>query len=217
MFTLDLLPKIQLEQINNDSGRLYKTPDGNLYPSITSILSGSKNEGLIAWRNAVGEDEANAISKRAANRGTKIHALAEDYLSNREVVYPNFLLKDQFIRFKKQLNRLNNIRALEYRLYCDQYRIAGTVDCIAEYDGVLSIIDFKTSNSPKYESMIDNYFTQAYAYRTMAVERYGIDIPNLVILISVDHDYPQVFQSNDFDKWNDKLLKAILDDRNKNV
>lgn len=208
MFTHDFLPKQQLEQINYDTGRVYKTPSGNLYPSITTLLSKKQSKELIQWKASVGA-EAEVIASRAARRGTRIHALAESYLLNENLSFPNFVIKDTWSRFKSVLDRIDNVRLIEARLYSDRYKIAGTVDCVAEFDGVLSIIDFKTSNSRKYESMIDNYYIQTYAYKCMFEELYGIETKQLTVLISVDHDTPQVFTTVDFDKW-DRKLKELL-------
>ena len=209
MFTHQWLPELQLEQINNETGRVYQTPEGNVYPSITSVLSKNKSKELLEWQAAVGEEQAREISSRAARRGTGIHLLAEQYLKNEVPDYKNFIQKDSFLRFKKVLDDISNVRLLESRLYSDLYKLAGTVDCVADYKNELSIVDFKTSNSKKYESMIDNYFIQTYAYKLMFEERYNIEIKNLVILISVDHDVPQIFTSKDFSKWNAKLIEVL--------
>lgn len=209
MFTHQWLPELQLEQINNETGRVYQTPEGNVYPSITSVLSKNKSKELLEWQAAVGEEQAKEISSRAARRGTGIHLLAEQYLKNEVPEYKNFIQKDSFLRFKKVLDNVSNVRLLESRLYTDVYELAGTVDCVADYNNELSIVDFKTSNSRKYESMIDNYFIQTYAYKIMFEERYNIEIKNLVILISVDHDVPQIFTSKDFSKWSTKLREVL--------
>lgn len=208
-FVHQWLEKLQLEQINNDQGRVYKVPTGACYPSITALLSKSQSDGLKQWKEAVGENAATEIANRAARRGTKIHEICESYILNKPVEIKNFIIKDTWSRFKPLIDRINNVKLLEARIYSDLYKIAGTVDCVAEFDGVLSIIDFKTANSPKYESMIDNYFIQTYAYKCMFEERYGIEIEKLVVLISVDHDKPQVFESTDFGKWDAKLRELL--------
>jgi genome maintenance exonuclease 1 len=97
---------------------------------------------------------------------------------------------------------VNNIHALEIPLYSHHLKVAGRVDCIAEYDGQLSIIDFKTSSKLKEESWIKGYFMQCSAYAVMYEERTGIPVSQIVIMIAVDSEHPQVFikKRNDYIK-----------------
>lgn len=191
---LDLeVPKLQ--QINEDGTRYYVTPEGNKYPSITTILSAYNIKAIMEWRKRVGEIEANKISSQASSRGTRIHTLCEKYLDNEELSFKTPLDTETFNRFKPVLHRINNIYAQEIRMYSDHLRIAGTVDCVAEFDGKLSIIDFKTSRRLKKQEDIENYFMQVSGYAVMFEERFKIPINRTVIAIAVDDEEPQVFIS----------------------
>jgi len=194
------LPK--LTRKTTESGRKYFTPEGNAYPSITTVLGILSKEGIIEWRKRVGEEEANKISRQAATRGTAVHKLAEDYLNNEEdwkgKHMPANLNTFQDLR---QIidGRLDNIWMQEEFLYSDKLQTAGQVDCIAEYDGVLSIIDFKTSRKPKKAEWIEGYFIQACFYAAAFLERTGVPIKQAVILVAVDGSEAQVFKVNTFD------------------
>ncbi len=191
-----------LTRKTTDTGRKYFTPEGNAYPSITTVLGVLNKEGIIAWRKRVGEEEANKISRQASVRGTAVHKLAEDYLNNdpdwKEGAMPTNLFSFEDIK-KIMDKRLNNIWMQEVFLYSDRLKTAGQVDCIAEFDGQLSIIDFKTSRKPKKEEWIISYFIQASFYAAAFYERTGIPIKQGVILITVDHNEPQVFKINTYD------------------
>ena len=195
-----VLPKLTRE--TTKSGRKYFTPEGKAYPSITTVLGVLNKEGIIAWRQRVGEAEANRISQQAATRGTAVHKLAEDYLDNKEDwnkgAMPSNL--QSFNDLKSILDqRLNNVWFQEEFLYSDRLKCAGQVDCIAEFDGQLSIVDFKTSRKPKKEEWITNYFIQASFYAAAFYERTSIPIKQGVILITVDGSEPQVFKVNTYD------------------
>jgi len=195
-----VLPKLTRE--TTKSGRKYFTPEGNAYPSITTVLGVLNKEGILAWRQRVGEAEANRISQQAATRGTAVHKLAEDYLDNKEDwnkgAMPSNL--QSFNDLKSILDqRLNNVWFQEEFLYSDRLKCAGQVDCIAEFDGQLSIVDFKTSRKPKKEEWITNYFIQASFYAAAFYERTSIPIKQGVILITVDGSEPQIFKVNTYD------------------
>ena len=182
-----VLPK--LTRKTTEEGRRYFTPDGNAYPSITTVLGVLSKDGIIEWRKRVGEEEANRISRQAATRGTAVHKLAEDYLDNlpdwNKGAMPANLAS--FNDLKTILDeRLNNIYFQEEFLYSDRLKCAGQVDCIAEFDGQLSIVDFKTSRKPKKEEWITSYFIQASFYAAAFYERTGIPIKQGVILITED-------------------------------
>ena len=140
------VPELSTKNLNRK--RFYQTPDGKLYPSITTVLQKRKMAGLMEWRKNVGDDVANYIARTAAHRGTKVHHMCEDFLNNNfdeETHKKNFLPYVLFGQMKPVLmQKVNNILAQECGLYTDKYRVAGRVDCIAEYNGVKSIIDFKT-------------------------------------------------------------------------
>lgn len=197
------VPKLQ--QVNEEGTRYYVTPEGNKYPSITTVLAAYNIGHIMEWRKRVGEEEANKISRTASSRGTRIHKLCEDYLDNKEPSFKTLLDKEQFNYFKPVLHRINNIYAQELRMYSDHLRIAGTVDCIGEFDGVRSVIDFKTARRPKNKEDIENYFMQCAAYAIMFEERFGIPVSQIVIAISVDDHEPQIFVEK-----RDKYVKRLL-------
>ena len=195
-----------LEQINTDSGRYYKTPTGVLYPSVTTVVGEDSKSSIIAWRKRIGEEEANKISNAATSRGTRIHKLCEDYIDNGELDPKSSVFDlDNFIKIIPELNKIDNVHMQEERLYSDFLQLAGTVDCVAEYEGKLSIIDFKTSKKLKKPEYIKGYLCQATAYAIMYEELFGISVPRTVIIISVDDEEPQVFKQKR-DEHVDELL-----------
>jgi genome maintenance exonuclease 1 len=199
-----------LEQVNTDSGRYYKTPAGALYPSVTTVTGLMGLEGIKAWRKKVGDEEANRISSKAASRGTRIHQLCEDYLNNADIDISKYDYNDalNFEVFKPLLdNNLDNIHLQETRMYSDYLKMAGTVDCVAEWKGKLAIVDFKTARKAKNREYITNYFCQASAYAIMYEELFKIPVSRIVILISVDNDEPQVFEDRR-DYYVPELLKV---------
>lgn len=201
------IPK--LVRVDSANGRVYETPTGQAYPSVTSILGLLGKAEIHAWRARVGEEEANRVSARAARRGTAIHSLCEDYLLNKEVLPGPFDL-ETFRSISPILDRINNIHCLETQLYSDYLQVAGTVDCIAEFDGKLSIIDFKTSKRIKTRDDIHGYFMQTAAYAVMFEERTGIPVGRLVIIMSVDDDSPLLFQEKR-DDWINRFIELRED------
>jgi CRISPR/Cas system-associated exonuclease Cas4 (RecB family) len=196
------LPELQFElkQINTESGRRYSTPNGNSYPSITTVLSHSTDKTfLIEWRKRVGDDEANRIVKKSSSRGTKLHQICEKYLLNElnefkiKTLMPD--IKDFFLQLKPHIDEnVGNVYGLEQPLYSDRLRIAGTTDCIAEWSGKLSIIDYKNSRKIKDENHIQNYFIQATAYSEMFGDMTGRPIEQIVIAIANEDGKPQIFK-----------------------
>jgi genome maintenance exonuclease 1 len=198
----------RIQRVETPEGRLYETPSGKRYPSVTSVTGLLGKEAIIAWRKRVGEAEANRISTRAANRGTRIHSLCESYLNN-EHVEPDIFDAETWSSFKPVLTKVNNIHCLETPLYSDHLQVAGTVDCIAEYEGKLAVIDFKTSSRVKRRDDIHNYFMQCSAYAVAFEERTGISIPNIVILMSVDNEPPLIFHEK-----RNQWINSFIDLRN---
>jgi genome maintenance exonuclease 1 len=194
-----------LTRQTTESGRKYFTPEGNAYPSITTVLSILGKEEIIAWRKRVGEEEANKVSRQASTRGTAVHKLAEDYVDNK----PDWKGKHMpsniatFNTLRPILDaKLNNVWMQEAFLYSDKLKTAGQVDCIGEWDGVLSIIDFKTSKRVKKEEDITNYFIQMCFYAAAFLERTGIAIKQAVVVMAVDDNEPLIFKVNTFDYLN---------------
>jgi len=204
MITLKLYDKPEIETTEIDGKRHYLTPDG-VFPSVTTVL-GSKldKSGLDAWRKKVGEVEANKISTQAANRGTAIHDMAEKYLLGedyRKGQMPVNLFT--FAPIRDVLDkRVTTVYGLEYPLWSKELNTAGRTDLIADFDGIPSIVDFKTSKRLKEEKHIESYFLQATCYASMANERLLTDIKQIAIVIAVDHEEPQVFVKNTADYFD---------------
>lgn len=190
----------QLIQENTETGRRYVTPEGNAYPSVTTVLKQHSEEGIAKWRKKVGDKKADHISRTANRRGTEVHDALERYLNNEENVTRGMMpnAKSVYVHMKKVVDdHVNNIHCLETPLYSDQLKLAGTVDCIAEYDGKLTVIDFKTSLKLKKKAWIDAYFMQLAAYATMYTEHTGMEITNGVIIIGVDNvHFAQIMKVN---------------------
>jgi ATP-dependent exoDNAse (exonuclease V) beta subunit len=198
------LPKLERDT-KPDGTRVYKTPSGKSYPSVTTVTGLHSKAAIMAWRKKVGEEEANRISNRAATRGTRIHNLCESYLLGEHVEADIF---DQTI-FKSlipYLDSINNIHALEDPLYSDHLEVAGTVDCIAEYKGKLAVIDFKTSARLKSRDDIHGYFMQTSAYAVAFEERTGIPVGKMVVIMGVDDNDPLIFEENR-DDWIGEFKK----------
>ena len=188
--------------------RFYETPDGKLYPSITTVLSTRNKKGLFEWRKRVGDEVANYVARTSAARGTAVHHMCEDYLNNFPTEWPDKWKEHEkkflpFCLFKqlenKVLQKIDNIRSQECALFSNKYRVAGRVDCIAEYDGKLSIIDFKTSSKERNDEWNENYYIQASAYAEMFEEQTGTPIEQIVILVVTEDGAVQEFVKEKYD------------------
>ena len=190
----------EIKATTTDGVRLYETPEGNKYPSITTVLSVRNKKGLFEWRKRVGDDVANYVARKAANRGTSVHHMCEDYINNdfdEEKHKKKFLPYVLFNQLRESvLQKIDNIYAQECGLYSDKYKVAGRVDCIAEYEGKLSIIDFKTSSKERNDDWNESYYIQASAYAEMFEERTGITIDQVVILVVTEDGVVQEFVKN---------------------
>lgn len=211
IFEHDTITLPEIEATTTETGRVYKTPSGALYPSITTVLSINSKESIDRWRKRVGEEEANRISRVASERGTRVHEMCEDYLFNRysegkEV--PNVANdRANFLNIKRQLDRnVGKVYALEVPLYSDTLQVAGRTDLIADWGNSVAVIDFKTATKPKEEKWIQNYFQQATGYTKMWKERVGWEINKFVILIAVDNHPAQVFVGYPEDYYDDLLI-----------
>lgn len=189
----------KLKRVDGPNGRVYETPTGKAYPSVTSITGLLGKDDFFAWRARVGEEEANKVAARAARRGTAIHTLCEEYLYGKNPV-PSMFDSQMFNSIKPHLDKIDNIHALESKLYSDHLQVAGTVDCIAEYEGKLSVIDFKSSKRVKQKEDIPGYFIQTAAYAISFEERTGIPVSRLVIIMGVDDEAPIIFKEKR-DNW----------------
>jgi genome maintenance exonuclease 1 len=203
------IPKIE-SQTFSDGKRYYVTPEGKKLPSVTTVVGAQKKQAIMEWRRRVGEEVANKISKQATTRGTNMHSLCEYYLNNEPkppgVVMPD--AKEMFISIKPYLNKINNIHYQEVGLWSSQLGLAGRVDCIGEYEGKLSVIDFKTSKKAKDRESILDYFWQCTAYALMYEELVGQPIDELVIIMAVQDSTPLIFKEKTQDHI-EGLVKAI--------
>jgi genome maintenance exonuclease 1 len=195
------LPQLDfdLKVETTDSGRLYATPTGEKYKSITTVLSNHNKQAIMEWRERIGAEEATKISTKAATRGTKVHKICEDYINNEipelkmQMMMPD--LKEMFFKIKPIIDeKLGDVYSQEQALYSHKLRIAGRVDLIGMWNGKLSVIDFKTSAKQKEESYIQNYFMQCTAYALMFSELTGMWIDDIVVLIATGEGEAQLFE-----------------------
>lgn len=202
---------VKLESLDFDlnaetlpTGRTYVTPTGEKYPSITTILAPFGKKALFEWRNRVGAEEANRIAAKASRRGTKLHTACEDYiLGNLSGMKMQSMMpdtKELFLQLKPHIDEnVGKVYGLEQALYSHKLRLAGRCDCIAEWNGELSIVDYKSSSREKYEGGILNYFMQCSAYAEMFEELTGLEIKQIVVAIAVEGGTPQIFKKTKFD------------------
>jgi len=195
-----------------DGKRVYVTPQGNVYPSITSILGSQPKPGIDEWKEKVGHQEAAKIMKESADLGTKVHSLCESYLYNEKLQCNDEEAISVFNRLRFILGNINNIYCLEAPLHSDILKVAGTVDCVAEYNGVLSVIDFKTSRKTKREDWIQDYFIQTFFYAAAFFEMTGALPEQVVVLIAVRDSFEvQVFKKSfkEMDTYIGKLIEIM--------
>lgn len=208
----------EIEAITTSEGRRYKVPNGPsdvLYESVTTALGNQpgKKQSLMEWRKRVGDEEANRISRLAATRGTAVHKIIENYLDNIENYAEGFMpdAVQMFSKLKPILDKgIDKVYMQECPLFSHEYRLAGRVDCLAECNGKLSIIDFKTSMKTKKRSWIHDYFLQTAAYSYMVEEMYGERIEQTVIFITVENDQPQIFVEEPYKYKDDPFFKGRL-------
>lgn len=210
MFRNDIIELPQLVRIDGEQ-RFYQTPDGNKYPSVTTVLSEmSDKTAIIKWRKRVGEEEANRVSGRATRRGTAVHSLLEKLVLNEEIDFSDTmpLNKTMYNQIAKHLEQhVDDVRSSEGQLFSHKLKIAGSVDLVASYKGEPAIIDFKTSTKPKRKEWIENYFLQATMYSYMLYEMTGLYHPKLVIAIALEEDSgPQIFEEH-ASNWIEKAVK----------
>ena len=202
-----------LDAETTTSGRLYSTPDGS-FPSVTTVLSILSEEAIAAWRKRVGDEEANKVSQRASSRGTKVHSIIEDYLNGKDTTEYLPHIRQSLANVKPILDQsIGRIFGLEVPLYSRHLGLAGRCDCIAEFDGVPSILDWKTSKRVKTKDKISNYFAQMAAYAIMWEERTGMPITNVVVVMDVDDNEPLVFKEHR-DNYTD-LLHSTIEEYNR--
>ena len=189
-----------------ETGRVYVAPDGSRYPSVTTVLGILSEDSIREWRQRVGEEEANKVSHRASNRGTAVHSIIEKYLRNEDTSDNLPHIKQSLANLRPILDKsIGKIFGLETALYSRHLGMAGRCDCIAEWNGVPSIVDFKTSKRVKKKENIASYFAQASAYAIMFEERTGLAIPNTVIVMDVDDNHPLIFEEH-----RDNFVELLL-------
>ena len=206
----------EVEAVNQDGVRYYPIPGADkYYPSVTSITSFQNAKFFASWRKRIGEDEANRITARATQRGTAFHSITEDYIKGElnldRYLENNPLSVRMFQSAKDTFDRIDNIHCLETFLYSHYLGLAGRVDCIAEFDNELAVIDFKTSTKQKQENYIEHYFVQENAYAAMFLERSGIEVKKIVTLIATEEGSIQVFQMYNLDD-DLQLLKSYIEE-----
>jgi len=205
------LPSLEREMI--DGVRYYKVSDNDelqKFVSITSVISHFNKEKFASWRARVGNEEADRITRKATSRGTDTHTLIEQYLKNLDCNSDVLPISEHLFQIAvPALKRINNIHALEGSLYSQYLGVAGTVDCIAEFDGELSIIDFKTSKQPKPRDWIDGYFVQCCAYACMLHELTGLSVKKFVIIMTCENGEIEVYEEYDKAKYIRLLTQYI--------
>ena len=215
MFNHVDVPFMPIERETIDGVRYYKVWGSEelvRMPSITSVISWRNKDKFKAWRKKVGEQEANNITRKATHRGTDAHTLIEEYLNNSDT-YTKVLPLSEYLfkQAKPDLDRIDNIICQEQALYSTQIGIAGSVDCIAEFDGELAVIDFKTSAKPKPREWIEDYFVQCAAYACMLYEMKGIIVKKFVIIMTCEDGEVKVYEERDKSKYINLLSQYVGD------
>lgn len=194
-----------------DGKRFYTTPSGKKLPSVTTVMGAMQKQSILEWRAKVGAEEANKVSKLATSRGNRVHNLAEKYLKNETIRWPMEMpdAVEMFRGIRPLIdNHIDNVHYLEQTLWSEKVGMAGRVDLIAEYDGVLSVIDFKTSKREKQKEDIGHYFAQCTAYALMYEELVGNPIDQIVVMMAVEHEQPLIFVEKTTD-YIEKLVEHI--------
>ena len=193
-----------------DGKRIYETPNGDKYISITSLLSNLSKASIQKWRERVGEDEARKITTQASRRGTSVHNICESYIKNEyghlDGRMPNEV--DLFSSIQPLLNRIDNIHVVEGSMWSDHLKLAGRTDLIGEFDNRLSVIDYKTSSKKKTWEMCNQYFMQGTFYAIAYEERTGIPVDTIVIIMAVENEQPLLFIEKR-DRWIEPLKEII--------
>jgi hypothetical protein len=199
-----------LERVDSPDGRRYQTLDGKAYPSVTTVLSILGEESIAKWRARVGEEEANRIGRIASTRGTQVHSLIEKYMNNESDCREGFLphVIQSLENLRPLLDKhITKVYGQEVPLYSDHLQLAGTCDAIVEWDGVPTIVDWKTSKRPKKKENISNYFMQLAAYAVMWEERTGMPINQTRIVMDVDDFHPVMYKETR-DNWIEKMIET---------
>jgi len=205
------LGDLELNKKETNGIRLYNLPDGRWVPSITSVTSFYNRQIFINWRKRVGLEEANRITKKATARGTDFHEAAQAYLENRELLWEEYRPATKFMMHHATpyLDKINNIHAIERTLYSEYYGLAGRVDCIAEYEGELAVIDFKTSEKIKPEKWLENYFVQEMFYAAAYYELTEIPVKKLITIMVTPGGDVKIFDKRNKGDYIKLLVRYI--------
>ena len=205
------LGDLELPKKDNPGCRLYQLPNGDWVPSITSVTGFYNRDIFVRWRKKIGIEEANRITKKATARGTDFHEAAQAYLMNLEMDWEEFkpLTKFMFHHAAPYLDKINNIHAIERTLYSEYLGLAGRVDCIAEYEGELAVIDFKTSEKIKPEQWLENYFVQETFYAAAYYELTEIPVKKLITLMVTPGGEVKVFDKRNKGDYIKLLVRYI--------
>ena len=205
------LRELELEKKEQNGIRLYNLPNGDWVPSITSVTSFYNRQIFAKWRARVGLEEANRITRKATARGTDFHQVCQDYLENKELNWEDYqpLTKFMFHHAKPYLDKINNIHAIERTLYSEYLGLAGRVDCIAEYEGELAVIDFKTSEKIKPEEWIENYFVQEMFYAAAYYELTDIPPVKLITIMVTPGGEVKIFDKRNKNDYIRLLVRYI--------
>jgi|TARA_B100000809_G_C14990392_1_gene477798 genome maintenance exonuclease 1 len=201
----------QAELIEKENGHYYQTPKGDVFPSITTILkktmSAEKQQGLQSWKEQ--ETAAEHITRESSLIGTQTHKLIENHLNGvTQTDEVRLLSVAHFNNLIPFLQKINDIHGTELRLYSNEMKLAGTSDCIAKYDGELSIIDYKTKRSNQQEEWMTDHFIQGTAYSEMFRELTGIEVKQVVILVSSEKNTRMEFVKSTED-YKDLLSQRL--------
>jgi genome maintenance exonuclease 1 len=207
----NFLGDLELDKKETPGCRLYQLPDGQWVPSITSVTSFYNRQVFVEWRKRVGEEEASKVTKKATARGTDYHEAVQRYLENEEVDWNLFtpVTKFMFHSSKQYLDKINNIHAIERTLYSEYLGLAGRVDCIAEYEGELAVIDFKTSTKMKPEKWLENYFVQEMFYASAYYELTEIPVKKLITIMVTPNGEVKVFDKRNKEDYIKLLVRYI--------
>jgi genome maintenance exonuclease 1 len=213
MFKLNLITLPDLVSETKGDGRFYTTPQGNVYPSVTTVLGKTKDiTHLLEWKKRIGELKANQESKRASDRGSALHSLCEKFILNQQIdIRKEMPVPAQLFSQMRPIltENIDQVLAVETALYSDYLKVAGRVDLVASYQGKVSIIDYKTSNKPKNKEWIEDYFIQASMYSVMFEELTKVPASRLVIIIgNEESNQPSVFVEKR-DAWINKAMDRI--------
>jgi len=207
----NFLGKLELQKKEDNGTRFYLLPSGQWVPSITTVTGFFKKEKILEWRKRVGEEKANQISRKTSARGTDFHQVCQDYLENKELNWDDYkpLTKFMFFHAKPYLDKINNIHAIERTLYSEYFGVAGRVDCIAEYEGELAVIDFKTSEEIKPEQWIENYFVQEMFYAAAYYELTEIPPVKLITIMVTPNGDVKIFDKRNKGDYIKLLVRYI--------